>query len=157
MSILSLDLASNCGWCVNANGVLTYGEWNCKRIHGKKRTPDEPPGATYFKFRNHLTDKIREDKVTEIVTEGTGYFASAAARDVCCGLRGVLMEVCARFNIPMATYSPMSVKKHWTGSGKSKKPEMMSEAIKRGFPDVGPDSADAIAILDLHLSKPRVN
>ena len=149
---LALDLATNVGWAVCANGVVTHGEHSCKRIHGKKSQPDENPGAAYFKFRNFLTDSIHLHKPDALLTEYTGHFQSAPARDICCGFRGILLEVAARFGLPLYSYAPMTIKKRFCGTGKADKPMMMAEAKRLGYDVAGPDETDAIAILYTHFA-----
>jgi Holliday junction resolvasome RuvABC endonuclease subunit len=151
--ILALDLATNVGWACLSNGIITHGEESMKRIHGLKRQPDEHLGAAFFKFRNFLTDSIHLHKPEQLVTEYTGFFKSAPARDICCGFRGILLEVAARNDLPVFSYAPGTIKKFWHGSGNADKDAMIDQAEMRGWGRLGPDECDAIAMLHLHIDK----
>lgn len=153
LRVLALDLATNVGWAMLANGILTHGEQSNHRKHGLKRTPDEHPGIAYHRFDSWLTDFLNEQKPALIVTEYSGFFKSAAARDICCGFRGILLAQCAKRGLPLFSYSPAHIKKFWTGAGNADKDLMMTSAAVHGFTDVGPDECDAIAMLHLHLNQ----
>lgn len=151
--ILALDLATNVGWACLAGGVITHGEQSMKRIHSLKRQPDEHLGAAFFKFRNFLTDSIHLMKPGQLVTEYTGFFKSAPARDICCGFRGILLEVAARNDLPVTSYAPGTIKKFWHGQGNADKDAMAAAAVTRGWPGLGADECDAVAMLHLHLDR----
>lgn len=153
LRILALDLATNVGWAMLANGILTHGEQSNHRKHGLKRTPDEHHGIPYHRFDSWLSDFIAEQKPSQVLTEYSGYFKSAAARDICCGFRGILLAHCAKRDLPLFSYSPSHIKKFFTGSGAADKDLMMTSAAVHGYIDVGPDETDAIALLHLHLSQ----
>ena len=68
-------------------------------------------------------------------------------------------EIVAR-GIPLKRIPPSTIKKYFTGSGNSKKPQMIAEAIRRGFA-VGEDDnkadAVALAILARDICRYRAN
>ncbi|HQC52332.1 MAG TPA: hypothetical protein PLE92_04310 [Lentisphaeria bacterium] len=68
-------------------------------------------------------------------------------------------EIVAR-GIPLKRIPPSTLKKYFTGSGRAQKPEMIAEAIRRGFA-VGEDDnkadAVALAILARDICRYRAN
>lgn len=149
--ILALDMATNVGWACLGGGVVTHGEVSMKRVHGLKRVPDEHLGASFLKFRTFLVEQIALLKPAVLVTEYTGYFKSAPARDICCGFRGILLEVAARHALPVVSYAPAAIKKFWHGKGNADKDAMAVAAARRGWEGLGPDECDAVAMLHLYL------
>ncbi len=69
------------------------------------------------------------------------------------GARGIVLLVCAQFNLPVFEYTPNEIKKTLTGYGSAKKPEMQRmvtehlHLIEKPRPD---DAADALAAAITH-------
>lgn len=159
--ILSLDLATQTGWAMLANGVLTSGTEGFHRYAGCKSKPADHAGQSYLSFQRWLRDKITTDKPSQIVfEEPMGHLKSAQARNVLVGFRGVLMVNAAYYGVLVTGYTQTAVKKFATGRGNAKKPEMLAWA-RDAFGDVEDENqSDALAVLHLHLAQddtPSIN
>jgi Holliday junction resolvasome RuvABC endonuclease subunit len=152
--ILSLDLATTTGFARLANGVFDAGHVKFSRKTGRKNTRDDHEGIVFHQFSCWLGTMIRDDCPTFIVYERAGHFPSAAAAYMACGLRGILMAQAAFYGIPLATYSPLTLKKWATGTGKAEKPAMLAAARKlAGGEDLADhNAADALIMLHHHLA-----
>lgn len=154
--VLALDLATQCGWALMANGVLTSGSAGFQRYAGSKSRPAEHRGQPYLNFQRWLRERIQTDKPEVIVYEDVYRWSSGDAAKAYGAFRGTLMVNCAYYGLPVVGYAPGQIKKHFTGNGGAKKPLMMAVARKR-WPDLPGDvddnQCDALAILDLHLSQ----
>lgn len=153
--ILSLDLATTTGWARHANGITDAGHIAFTRKHGRKTLPDDHEGVVFLRFLRWLNTRILEDKPDVIVYERPGHFASAAAAFMACGLRGILYCNASHHGVPVIAYSPSTLKKWATGSGKAEKPAMIAKArTLPGGEDLTDDNAcDALLMLHYHLTK----
>ncbi len=153
--VMALDLATVTGWATLANGVITSGSWSFARHHGNKNRAPDHPGAPFAMFRRWLHTKLQEDKPAGIAYEEVMQFKFGLQAHSFCGLRGILFETAAASNLPLYPCHITSVKKFWTGSGKSKKPEMMAETLRR-YPELeltDDNESDALALLNFHLDR----
>jgi len=152
--ILSLDLATTTGWARLANGVFDAGHVKFARKTGRKNFPDDHEGIVFYQFNRWLETRLIEDGPAFIVYERAGHFPSAAAAYMACGLRGILMAKAAFYGIQLATYSPLTLKKWATGTGKAEKPAMLAAARKlTGGEDLADhNAADALIMLHHHLA-----
>lgn len=154
--LLALDLATVTGWAILASGVVTSGAVSFARRPATQHRPAPHVGHTHALFEDWLRGQFNGPRFDGVIYEDAGFFKSAAAVQVCVGLRGILLARAATayaMGVPLFTYSPSTVKKHWTGSGNAKKPAMMAETRRR-FPDLDltdSNEADALALLDLHV------
>lgn len=148
--ILALDMATCCGWSrLSRVGELYSGSQSFKR-HANQH-----PGASLAMFSNWLRETLNLHCPTSVIFEDAGFFKSAMAVEICVGMRGILLAATANKNIPVHRYAPMTVKKFFTGSGKSDKHAMMKECARR-WPErviVDSNESDALALLHLHLAK----
>lgn len=158
--ILALDLATVCGWASIANGVTTSGAQDFSRrpaTKGTKTRPPRPadhPGAPFARFESWLVTILATETPDAIAYEEVCRWGGYSAAHCFGGYRGAMLAAAARRGIPCHGYTPGEVKKFWTGNGSAKKPAMIAEAVRR-FPGIqlsGDDEADALAILQLHLS-----
>jgi hypothetical protein len=64
------------------------------------------------------------------------------------GMFGIcsVLEGCYSPRVTGHVVPALTIKKFWTGSGKSKKPDMIAEAQKRGYDVTDDNEVDAIAI-----------
>lgn len=153
--ILSLDLATVTGWARHANGITDAGHIAFTRKHGRKTIPDDHEGVVFLRFLRWLNTRILEDKPGLIIYERPGHFASASAAFMACGLRGILYCNAAHHGVPVIAYSPTTLKKWATGSGKAEKPAMIAKArTLPGGEDLTDDNAaDALLMLHYHLTR----
>ncbi len=148
LRLLALDIASVTGFAILREGGLSSGSRDFRRgtaVH---------PGTPHAYFSNWIRTTISEVKPTHVIYEGSaGFFKSQAAVQICVGMRGVMLAECAKAGIPVVEYAAMTVKKSFTGSGKSDKVAMIREFLRRYPETVLADSneADAVAIMLTHL------
>ncbi len=151
--ILALDISSHLGFARYANGVIDHGAVELANKPATKSRPLSHEGAPFLRFSKWLTERLTEDKPEIIVYERAGYFASAAAANMLVGLRGVMFEKAAIYDVPIIAYSPSAIKKFSTGNGASKKPEMLVAAQRMSNGEVFADdnAVDAYLMLCMHL------
>lgn len=141
-TILSLDLATTCGWCFVSDAQYRYS--------GVLHLPDHKvhPGMRFLKFKNWLHD-FRG--VSEIFYEDVPRFESAKAARVYCGLLSEVQVFCLVHGIRLTSIKANSVKKEFTGNGSAPKELMCKVAHDLGWQhghpdtDIDHDEADALA------------
>lgn len=152
--ILGLDPANNCGWCVvsSDNRTIDYGCW------ALKQKTDEHPGRRLERFRRLLFSTHKRFQITGIAYEdavqGSKFFHVQQSHSE---FRGVILLCGAELEIPTTPINPMTLKAWLTGSGKAKKPDMIS-AVRRRFSIAtnNDNEADAIAVAFYHLHQNRI-
>ena len=155
IKVLSLDLATQTGWAVLANGVVTSGTKGFQRYLGSKSKPADHQGAGKLAFHYWIHEILRDDKPECICYEAVYRWMSSAASITYGSYHGLMMAQAANYDIPVFGYSPTHIKKFWTGKGNSKKDAMIAEAKTR-HPEmeiVDDNQADALAILALHINQ----
>lgn len=70
-------------------------------------------------------------------------FGRFSGIDVMLGMFGVAVYTCERVGLPWYPLNLMTSKKHATGKGNAKKPDMQAAAKARWGVDIGEDEADA--------------
>jgi Holliday junction resolvasome RuvABC endonuclease subunit len=152
--LLALDLATQTGWALLANGVLSSGTVSFKRYAGCKSKVADHVGQSYLNFQRWLRDTITADKPDTIAfEEPMGHMKSAKATNVLHGFRALVMLNAAHYQITVRGYPQTAVKKFATDRGNARKPEMLAWA-RDAFPEQdlqSEDQADALAVLHLHL------
>lgn len=148
MNILALDLGTKTGWAMHVRGgVVTSGTTNCAPKASEK------PGQRWLNFRNQLTALGRAaGEINVVYFEDVKNHAGILASHAYGGFRAHLEVWCAVNNVEMIPVGVGQIKKHWTGKGNAKKPEMIAEAEARGFIPVDDNHADALAILAYGLN-----
>jgi Holliday junction resolvasome RuvABC endonuclease subunit len=154
--IASFDLATQTGWAVSANGLLTYGTCGFHRFKGSKSRPEAHVGQPFVDFRTWLIEHLSANKPTEICYEEVYRWVGASAAHAYCGYRAILLALAAKQGVKVYPYSPTAIKKHWTGQGNAKKDAMIAESLRR-MPElreiyVDDNMCDAIALLSLHVT-----
>lgn len=65
------------------------------------------------------------------------------------GMVGEIERLCVVLGLPAPIeVQNGSIKKHWTGSGKAKKPDMVAACQRRGWPVTDHNEADALGLFD---------
>lgn len=138
-----------------AAGVVNHGSQSFHRKTGRKRTPDDHEGMPFLHFVKWLRERIAENKPELFVYERPGHFASAAAAFMACGMRGILYQTAAYYDIPVIAYSPSAIKKWATSKGTADKCAMKSAArsLSNGETFADDNAADAYLLLKFHLSR----
>jgi len=142
MSILALDIATHCGWCISKD---LYGCWDLS----PKR--DESAGMRVIRFKAKLKTILEAENISLVVFERPGGIHKGAII-VQAELQGVLKLLCEENNIAYKAYSATEIKKFATGKGNASKAVMIEFAkIKYEYPGTNDNEADAIHLL--HLAK----
>lgn len=138
--ILSLDIASNTGFCT----ATASGVWH---LTPKK---DESKGMRLIRFRAKLKEVCALEEIRIVVFEQVatyGKFPNHTASEMI----GVLKLFCEENGIEYRSYPPTVIKKAATGKGNAKK-EAMIEAAKQYKTSVtSDDEADAILLYQLAI------
>ncbi|NPA13242.1 MAG: crossover junction endodeoxyribonuclease RuvC [Aquificae bacterium] len=153
MRILGIDPGNySTGYCVmeaegNSFQILTSGS-----IKSKKRP------SNLVKIYTTLEKLLEEYKPQEIALEGAFYGKNPQSLIRLGEVRGVILLLSGKYNIPLFEYTPQKVKNSITGYGWSKK-EDVSVMVERilGVKPQDFDEADAVAVSFCHLLSRRVN
>ena len=141
IKILSLDVATHCGWCTET----AYGVWDLSI----KR--DESSGMRLIRFKSKLDEIVKLEKIDLITFERTsGFYKSALI--IQSELHGVLKMFCEENKIQYRAYSAKEIKKFATGKGNANK-LMMIKAAKSKLKYKGNDDNEADALWIYNLTK----
>jgi Holliday junction resolvasome RuvABC endonuclease subunit len=147
---LSLDLGSDTGFAVLANGIVTSGTKSFTRRHGRKTLPDDHEGIIFHDFTRWLKDTIRENHPKYLIyEEPMGHWKNASAPRMIYGLRGVLFSVSCQLELPLFNIPQTALKLFAVGKGNADK-DLMRETAIRHFStsqDISHNEADALFIL----------
>lgn len=144
MSILALDLGTNCGFALlHPTGLTVNGTWPLK----SKRM--ESLGMRYVRFRDHLNAMRVNNGVSQVYFEEVRRHMGVDAAHMYGGYLAHLQAWCDEHGIPWQGVPVGEIKKFWTGKGNASKDEMIAEARRRGYDPADDNEADAIAILVL--------
>jgi len=114
---------------------------------------DLSPGARLHIIRCDLVSLIEQFKPEIAAIESLFFFKNAKTFVPVAQARGVILEACEFMGLPAFSYTPMQVKMHLTGYGKSDKEQVqlmvakLLDLTKIIKPD---DAADAVAIAVCH-------
>jgi Holliday junction resolvasome RuvABC endonuclease subunit len=141
---LALDLGSRSGFATMQDGHVSYG-W----VDLKVGTKFHPSG--YLKLFNWVESMVTNGHVLDVVVEKPHASQMFKAVEILFGLLAVVYSVCDKHQIPIRTVSPMTIKKFWTGTGKSDKKAMVKKTQEMYPAVVDHNVSDAIALLHYHL------
>ena len=146
MKLLALDFASTTGFAFYIDGKLSSGY-----VKFTARSK-EPRDIRLLKFRQWLEANAKGCSI--ISYEAVRNLKSAQAVICLAELQSVLKLFALENDIELIPYSVSEIKKHCTGRGNAKKPEMIAAVNSRYDLSVtSNDEADAIAIMGLMLEK----
>jgi len=143
MKILSLDVATHCGFCTET----ASGCWDLT----PKR--DESKGMKLIRFKSKLREVCELENINIIVFErAAGFHKNALIVEA--ELHGVLKLFCEENKIEYRAYSPSEIKKFATGKGNAGKPLMIKCAQdKLGYVGEDDNEADASWLLEMAKSE----
>jgi len=147
-AVLALDISTRCGWAA-------LGADNRVRSGVEHLKPGSHPGQRLLALRRHLVDLHAQIGPFEEVAFEELRFAKYPDAIILYGkFLGVVEAWACANQIPLIGYAPAAIKKHATGNGAAKKPDMIAAVRARGFAPADDNEADAIALLRLHLGQP---
>lgn len=149
--VLALDLATHTGWALRArDGSVTSGV----QVFDLKR--GESAGMRFLRFRRWLNEVLD----TSCGFTGAGVIAYEQAHHrgghataVGVGLTTIALEVAADRGLEVTSVHTATLKRHATGRGNAKKPDMVAAAtarwphVGRRLDPLGEDEADALCVL----------
>ena len=142
MKILSLDIASTTGWCLDK---YLYGTWDFKT------RKDESMGMKLIRFLAKLKEVYELENFDIVVYERpAGRHAHAIIHQA--KLIGVLEQFCEENNVEYKSYSASEIKKFATGKGNANKQQMI-DAAKHKYHYLGNDDNEADAMHMRYLAK----
>ena len=150
MKVLALDLGTRCGFAVGdvfSPGRVLSGTMNFKP--GKfasfgRRAKDFGAWLDRIYTLEDFGDVVFEEVRRHVGTDAAHIYGSFLAE---------VTSFCEDNAIPCAGVPVGTIKKHATGRGNAKKPEMMAAAVSWGFKPDDDNEADALALLRLRLEQ----
>lgn len=147
MTILALDLGTKTGWAAGTHSITSSGTENFAQ--GKFAGG----GMRFLAFERWLDKWAEGDGVIEVVFEAVRRHIGTDAAHIYGGLLAVLTSWCEKRGIPYQGVPVGTIKKHATGRGNAKKPEMIAAVVALGFKPKDDNEADAIALLGYRLAQ----
>lgn len=141
--VLALDMARLTGWA--------YGELRCSGTEDLAYLPEETHGVKMLRFRGWLD---RTFWPSAVVYEKAHHRGGAATLNGI-GMQTVLQCWCHQRGAEAIGVHTATLKKHATGSGRAKKPEMIA-AAKARWPEieiVDDNHSDALWLLDYYQTQ----
>jgi len=146
MIVLAVDPGTRCGFAIGGVGGIS-GTWDLAPKRG------DSPGMRYIYLRTKLEWVLNAYSNLELVAYEMAHHRGGAATEYAIGVVTHLQSWCAERNIEHVAVHAAQVKRHATGRGNAKKPEMLAAAEKRfGFRPQFDDEADALWILDYAMN-----
>lgn len=152
MKILALDLASAVGWALgNSESPPMLGTFRCRRGGSEDELEDG-----WVSFGRWLLDMLIVHKPDLVGFEaplvvGGDRGTSRPTNDITVrflfGLAAVAGYEARKNGFDVADAHIQTVRKHFCGTGRAKKPDVISMCFRRGLKPADDNQADAIAIL----------
>jgi Holliday junction resolvasome RuvABC endonuclease subunit len=147
--ILALDLATNVGWALgDIDGAIRH---DTQRLAGASANNF---GALFGSFDHWVSDMITVYSPDRIVFEApiVGHSSMNAAR-VLLGLVSIAELIAHRRGLPCWEVAVSTARKHFCGSGRAKKEDVISRCHELGFTQKDHNAADAIALYHYAAAK----
>ena len=145
MKVLSLDVASTTGWCIDTKRL--YGTWDLKTLK------DESMGMKLIRLRAKLILIHAVEKLDVIIYERPAGQHTASIMHQS-KMIGIIEEFCEQVGIDYRAFSAKEIKKFATGNGNCGKQAMVDAAkIKYGYKGEHDNIADAMHMLGLFNSE----
>lgn len=145
MKVLSLDVASTTGWCIDVK--LLYGTWDLKTLK------DESMGMKLIRLKAKLQEIHRVENLEVIIYErAAGQHTASVIHQA--KLIGIIENFCEENGIEYRAYSAKQLKSFATGNGNCGKPAMIKAAqAKYGYTGDDDNIADAMHMRELFRSE----
>ena len=155
-NILAFDLGANCGYAVNSGNEFISGtvklEPTAKQKRERQKNKTEHGGikfANFKKFLEELKNNNEIDLVAFELVERHGKYNNIYAGHAYGGYYAILTTFCEKYNLPCYGFPVGTIKKHISGSGRSKKDGIIQSVKFLGYDPKDDNEADAIAVHDL--------
>lgn len=146
--MLALDLATATGWALlDAQGAVTSG------VQAFPMRRGESPGMRWLRFGAWVREIVRLGGLAagDVIAyeQPLSAHRGGAAAQVAHGLATKVQEVAADLGLELSCVGPAALKKHATGRGNAKKPQMIDAARARwpGQAIEDDNQADALLVL----------
>jgi crossover junction endodeoxyribonuclease RuvC len=153
MRVLGID----CGTEYTGYGVIELiasGELHCCTCGAIKVSPRNPMPQRLSKIFHGLEAIIREHQPEQVSIEDVFYAVNVKSALKLGQVRGIAMLAAASAGLPVAEYSPLSIKSAVVGYGRADKfqvQHMVTRLLHLDAPPDSPDAADALAIAICHV------
>lgn len=162
-SVLSLDLATKAGFAFAS--PVAFRDWPLASLPLEQRvgpvdgvefgTQDfgaDQGGRFFANLSNWIADLATDYQPRVIVFERPILFRNQAAIRKAAGGAAVCELIAYRRDMRTLDANPSQWKKAFTGKGNAKKPEIMTECLRRGWLVEDDNAADALGLLDYAIN-----
>jgi hypothetical protein len=148
--ILALDLGTKTGWAATPAAVFNPGASSGTQNFAQGKFAGG--GQRFLAFERWLSSNW-QNTTKEVVFEAVRRHVGTDAAHIYGGLLAILTKWCEERGIPYQGVPVGTIKKHATGKGNAKKPDMLAAAQSWGFSPKDDNEADAIALLRWRLAQ----
>lgn len=152
--ILAVDVGMDAGYALRNARTQELVSGSLKYV----RKPHHRPGRRFVQFEGCLESLNAQYPILKVVyEEPMGNFKNHHAALSTLGYVATLMAWCEKSNLDCKGYPQTTLKKHATGSGAAKKPDMLASAQAK-WPEqqiTTDDQADACWVLDLDATSSK--
>jgi len=148
MKILAIDPAATCGWAIADGGeYAASGTWDLSTRR------DESAGMKLLRLESKLVEVAKAGVGLVVYETPALHTPHRLALVSHAKFVGVIERFCTRRSINYRGYAPTEIKKHITGKGNAKKPDVVACIVAKGYTPADDNEADAIALMLLALSE----
>jgi len=141
MTLLALDLGTRTGWAIGGSRIDS-GVQDFALRRG------ESPGMRFVHFSRWLATMIPAPGSVTLCCYELAHHRGGAATEIGVGMVTRVQERCAALDVTYAGVHSATLKKHATGKGNAKKPDMLAAARARlGYPGSDDNECDALWLL----------
>lgn len=147
MKILALDLGTKTGFCFGDS--FDAGNNLNQKNHGTKDfglKSTDGPGVRFLNFHIWLRKLIKEQEPDWLYYEDVKRHVGTIAAHVYGGLLSQVQMICEAEKVAYIGIGVGTIKKHATGKGNAKKPQMIDAALRYGLTPIDDNDADAICL-----------
>lgn len=140
-AIIALDLGTKTGWATRTKKGerAKSGTLNLTALAKRNET------TRYGALLRWMKENVSEGDT--VAFEDVAFMVSVRQAHVYGGLRAIVETMCCELRAECVPVAVATIKKHATGRGNAKKPDMMRAARRRGYTPKDDNEADALALL----------
>ena len=146
--ILALDVATKTGFARNMGDAILSGSLSFAL------RANDGPAMRWVRFRTWLNEMHTSGEIGALyVEQPIAFDGRSGSTTLVLGGFFATLELWAHVHdVPLTAVAIGTIKKHWTGKGSAKKPDMVRVARERGFRPKDDNEADALALLDYAMN-----